>query len=270
MPALEDTQMIEITQHDRKYWQYEYDVMAQHLLPLLRSWGVQLEGAAVLDVGCGDGGGLSAMADAGMHCVGFDIDPRRVELANALRGSRKFEMIPGDIHAKPPPFAGKTFDLVILHDVFEHLERKSDVLEILKSYLKPSGKLFITFPPYYSAFGAHQQLLRTRVARMPFLHLLPYALSGILPKLLNEHKPFVEEVQRLGKMKMGLAKFERLVEEAELHVIRRKLYLIGPNHIRFGLKPVGAGMLGKIPGVRELLTTGAVYLMQQREGVLRK
>lgn len=258
--------MIEITQHDRKYWHYEYDVMAQHLLPLLRSWGVQLEGAAVLDVGCGDGGGLSAMADAGMHCVGFDIDPRRVELANALRGSRKFEMIPGDIHAKPPPFAGKTFDLVILHDVFEHLERKSDVLEILKSYLKPSGKLFITFPPYYSAFGAHQQLLRTRVARMPFLHLLPYFLSFILRRLSGESQFFVDEVRKLGTMKMGIAKFEHLVKQAGLRVERNERYLIGPNHIRFGFKPIHAGILGQVPLLRELVVTGVVYLISSPEG----
>ena len=48
--------MMEMTDAGRIYWQYEYDVMAHYLLPLMKSWGIRIEGATVLDVGCGDGG----------------------------------------------------------------------------------------------------------------------------------------------------------------------------------------------------------------------
>ncbi len=257
--------MFEITQHDREYWKYEYDVMARYLLPLLQLWGVELEGTRILDVGCGDGGGVSAMADAGMICEGFDIEPRRVELANILRGGRAFTMEVGNIYESPIPFDGELYDLVILHDVFEHLDRKPYVLETLRSYLKPKGKIFLTFPPFYSAYGAHQQLLRSSVARIPFFHLLPFATSKILPSLQNEHRPFIEEIQKLANLKMGIGKFERLLHTTQIAIARREFYLIGPNHIRFGLKPLRAGMLGSIPLMRELFVTGAVYLLESKE-----
>ena len=75
----------------------------------------------------------------------------------------------------------------------------------------------------------------------------------------------MEEVQKLARLKMGIAKFQRLAHETGYCIIRRKFYLIGPNHIRFGLKPVGAGIVGKLPVLRELLVSGVVYVLSLEE-----
>jgi len=256
---------MEITDAGRIYWQYEYDVMAQYLLPLMKSWGITIKGATVLDVGCGDGGGISAMYDAGMQCKGFDLEQPYIDLAHAMSGDRKMEMFVGSIYAEPIPLEGERFDVVILHDVFEHIERKTYVLETLKKYLKPDGKLIITYPPYYSAFGAHQQFLKAPFRRLPFFHLLPFAISTILPRLQNEEQRLVEEIQKLARLKMGIVKFQRLARETGYCITQRKFYLIGPNHIRFGLKPVDAGIVGRIPALRELLVSGVVYVLSLEE-----
>lgn len=254
---------MEITEAGRKYWQYEYDVTMKYLLPLMREWGIKVEGASVLDVGCGDGGGISAMYDAGMHCKGFDVEQPYVDLANAMSDGRKMEMFVGSIYANPIPLEGEQFDLVILHDVFEHLDKKTYVLETLKKYLKPDGKLMITFPPYYSAFGAHQQLLKTSFVRVPFFHLIPFSVSGIIMKLKNENQYYVSEIQKLADHKMGIGKFERLLNETRYSIDHKKFYLIGPNHIRFGLTPLDAGLIGTIPLLREVLVSGIVYVMSK-------
>ncbi|MBU2636023.1 MAG: class I SAM-dependent methyltransferase [Bacteroidetes bacterium] len=250
-----------ITEHDKKYWQYEYDVVAKYILPLLKDWGIKLSGASMLDVGCGDGGGVSALYDAGFICKGFDIEPRRVELANLMRGERKFEMVPGNIYEESFPYLEEKFDLIVLHDVFEHLEQKELVLEKLKSCLLTHGKILITFPPYYSAFGAHQQLLNSKLGRVPFFHLLPFAISYFIDTFPGEHKFFVEEIKKLSKIKMGITKFENIIRESGLKIFVKKKYIVSPNHIRFGLKPVGAGILGEIPVIKELITSGVVYLL---------
>jgi hypothetical protein len=80
-PALRDggSRPVSVSDHDRKYWQYEYDVADRFIVPLLDSWGVRPAGAAVLDVGCGEGGGLCALHDRGGSCAGFDIDESRVQ-----------------------------------------------------------------------------------------------------------------------------------------------------------------------------------------------
>jgi SAM-dependent methyltransferase len=256
-------QSTDITDHDRFYWQYEYDVVARYLLPLIETWGVKLKGGTLLDVGCGDGGGLSAFYDAGMHCTGFDIEERRVELANLLAGKRTFHLTTGDIYIDDYPFKGQTFDLVVLHDVFEHLEHKAAVLEKLAAYANPDGFVFITFPPYFSAFGAHQQFLHSKFGKMPFFHLMPFALSTVMPKLKNQTPGFVQEIQKLASLKMGIGKFESLVNSSSLRIAHKKFYAIGPNHIRFGLKPLDAGVLGKIPGIRELAVAGVLYLLKK-------
>jgi SAM-dependent methyltransferase len=253
--------MFQITDHDKKYWQYEYDVVAKHLLPLLNEWGLNSNGKNLLDVGCGDGGGVSAFYDAGFICKGFDIETRRVELANAMRQGRNFEMVYGNIYDDAFPYSGDKFDLIVLHDVFEHLEKKDLVLEKLKSCLKSDGRILITFPPYFSAYGAHQQLLRSKVGKIPFFHLFPFAISVLINKFPDEHKPFIEEIKKLAKIKMGTRKFEIVVKNSGLKIFSKKKYIIGPNHIRFGFKPMGAGIFGEIPVINELISSGVVYLL---------
>lgn len=253
--------MMEVTEHDQKYWQYEYDVSGRFMVPLLEQWGVTLKGAYILDVGCAEGGGLSAIHDQGARCVGFDIDHERIDLAHQLNGGRDITFLPGNLYEETTPFLDRQFDLVILHDVFEHLDHKDAMVGKLKRYMKPNGRLLITFPPYYSAYGAHQQLLRTHFAKIPFFHLLPLSMSFILPRLKGEHTPFVKEIQKLGRLKMGMRKFEDLIVRGGLHIAGKEAYLISPNHIRFSLKPIPAGPIARIPLLRELLCTGVVYLL---------
>ena len=60
---------------------------------------------------------------------------------------------------------------------------------------------------------------------------------------------------------MGISRFESLAVQAGYGIERRKFYLVGPNHIRFGLVPVGAGAFTSLPVLRELLVSGVVYLL---------
>lgn len=232
------------------------------MIPLLAQWGAAVRGASVIDVGCGEGGGLCAMYDAGAApCCGFDIETGRVQAGNDLKGDRDIPLAVGNLYAEELPFASFQFDLVVLHDVFEHLDFKDKVMARLAAYAKPSGRIMITFPPYYSAYGAHQQLLNNHWAKIPFFHLLPFALSRVLPRLPGEHKHIVEEIRKLGRLKMGMKKFEAIVARNGLRIAAKQAYLVSPNHIRFGLKPIPAGSLGGVPLLGELMCTGVVYLL---------
>jgi SAM-dependent methyltransferase len=247
--------------HTQRYWQYEYDVSKKYMIPLLEQWGVTVEGSRLLDVGCGEGGGLCAMYDTGADCAGFDIDHPRVEAAQLLKGDRNIALTTGNLYDTALPFHDKRFDIIVLHDVFEHLERKDEVLQKVSGYMKPGGRLLITFPPYYSAYGAHQQLLRAPFLKIPFFHLIPFALSFLLPRVKGEEPYFVQEVQKLGRLKMGMRKFERIVARGGLDVVGKQAYIIGPNHIRFGLKPIPAGPIANVPVIGEIVCTGVVYLL---------
>lgn len=255
--------MLNVTDHDRRYWHYEYQMTARHIVPLMRGWGIAAEGTSLLDVGCGDGGGVCAFVDAGLRCKGFDLESRRIELAEFMKGKRQCEFRTGDIAADPRPFQNERFDLVFLHDVIEHLDYKEEMLRMLGKYLAPGGRIVMTFPPYYSAYGAHQQLLRSSLGRIPFIHLLPVFWGTILPRLSGEAPVFIAEIRKLAGYRMGIAAFERIVLRAGFSIVAKRLYLFSPNYIRFGIRPVSAGVVGRIPGVREILVNGVVYLLSQ-------
>ncbi len=255
--------MLSITDHDRRYWQYEYDITARYIIPLLKYWQIPTAGASLLDVGCGDGGNMCALIDAGLRCKGFDIESRRIELAECMKGERQCEFRTGDLAADPRPFQNERFNLVFLHDVFEHLEQKEEMLRILGGYLAPVGQIVMTFPPYYSAYGAHQQLLTSPLGRIPFIHLVPGFCGKIFSRLPGETPVFVTEIQKLARLRMGISTFENIVRRTGFSIRAKRLYLISPNHIRFGFRPVGAGILGNIPGIREILVSGVVYILSK-------
>jgi len=252
-----------VTDHQRLYWKYEYDVAAKYMIPLLQQRGISVNGSSVVDIGCGEGGGLCAFRDAGARSAGFDIDRKRIGAALTLKGSREITFAAGDLYDELPLWTQDGYDLLYMHDVFEHLEQKQQVLMKIQGYMKSGARLLVTFPPYYSAYGAHQQLLKARLARAPFFHLFPFSLSTILPRLKGETPYFVEEVQKLGRLRMGMTAFEQIVRRSRMRIIQHRAYLISPNHIRFGLRPVEAGFLGNIPVIREFLCTGVVYLLSR-------
>ena len=227
--------------HDTRYWRYQYDVM-QYFIPRLLRCGVHVAGASVLDIGCGSGGGTCALHDAGARCFGFDNDIHNVEVALRFRQWRSMYFACWDV-CQDLRFTAPQYDLVVLHDVLEHLADKAGALKKIRGFVRPDGRVFITFPPWYSAYGGHQQRLPRLVHNLPFVHLLP----GV-PQLLPADR-------------MGMRAFERLASAQGLHVLQRWAYLVSPNHIRYGMRPIPAGILGRIPLVSEVLCSGAAYLL---------
>jgi len=56
--------MTDISPQKRAYWEYQYRLGKEYLVPLLRQWGISFQAARVLDIGCGEGGVLCVMAGA--------------------------------------------------------------------------------------------------------------------------------------------------------------------------------------------------------------
>jgi ubiquinone/menaquinone biosynthesis C-methylase UbiE len=133
---------------------YMHDVAAaavdykRHLLDLL-----QLSpGLTVLDLGCGPGADLPAMAEAvttSGRVVGVDIDPKMVAAASTwLEDHPHVEIRLGDGHALP--FEDATFDRARMDRALQHVADPSAVLSELLRVLKPGGLLRIGEPDWDS------------------------------------------------------------------------------------------------------------------------
>lgn len=257
---------------DSFYRRYQRTLAKRYLIPLLSRWGVRLPGAAVLEVGCGDGGCGAALAEAGSRVTMIDTDPRLVSVARTYNEKEAIdaEVIVGDITDESGIFLTKgPFDLVMFRDVMEHLADPRAALRIARSALAASGHVFVVFPPYYSPFGAHQQLLPRRgrgffsLNRLPYLQILP---SRLFAAIAAGDGPMQEEVRRLRTIRLTMGRFERAAREAGFVITRRRTYLSRPSFaLRYGAPVIPAGAVGAIPLIRELLATAAYYLVEPED-----
>ncbi|MGH7162120.1 MAG: class I SAM-dependent methyltransferase [Planctomycetota bacterium] len=98
-----------------------------------------------LDVGCGDGFMVEAMAAAGFDAHGVDISD--VAVAEARRLGRA-NVSKGTLHDAPFPPA--SFDVVLLMSYLEHEHRPTAALSRVRDLLRPGGHVFVKVPHYGS------------------------------------------------------------------------------------------------------------------------
>jgi 2-polyprenyl-3-methyl-5-hydroxy-6-metoxy-1,4-benzoquinol methylase len=107
--------------------------------------GLDLSGKRLLDFGCGTGQTSTQLAALGAFVVGIDISPELIELArrraelDGVTDHVQFQNV--DLLKAPPD----SFDLILCSAVLHHVDY-SVVLPILRSYLKPGGKIVIGEP----------------------------------------------------------------------------------------------------------------------------
>lgn len=101
--------------------------------------------AAILDVGCGQGGLVAHLRDRGRtHVSGIDASAGQVAIAERL-GVRGVSHAAAAEHLEAHPGA---YDAILAVDVLEHLERAEllRVLDAIHAALRPGGRLVLQAP----------------------------------------------------------------------------------------------------------------------------
>lgn len=252
-------------------FEQQYLNARDHIVPFVRSHK-RLEGARVLDVGSGEGGVIKAFVEAGATGIGVDLSLPRVEYARVTLEqdceAGVLEFVAGDIH--DPEISGgweKRFDIVIFKDSIEHITDKKALLLRIAELLRPDGVIFLGFPPWRMPFGGHQQMARSRIAQLPYWHLIPRPVYRRLLGLLGEREATVKELTGLRDTGISISAFERLVTGLGFEIVERRLYLINPIYkYKFGMRPRRqVGFIEVIPGIRDFLTTTCYYLIRHSD-----
>jgi ubiquinone/menaquinone biosynthesis C-methylase UbiE len=256
----------ELDANDKYYWGYMYGLAKEYMISHLEKKGVPIRGAKIIEIGCAEGGNLCAMAEHGAaELVGTDINEPRLVTAEKVAEMAGLEITYSShdiIYQDPFPEWIEHFDVAFLRDVIEHLDDAEIALRNIRRVLKPGGALYVTFPPYYSPFGGHQQTLVNWSSRIPFMHLLP---EPVFEKMIASGREADKvEVRRLRRIRMTTGKFRRAAKAAGFAIADEKLFFIRPVYkMKFGLNPVSADIIKPFPVIRDVVALEAGYLLKR-------
>ncbi len=240
------------------YWTYQNKLAELHYIPLFERWGVSIAGKKVLDVGCGDGGFSAAFAEAGASCTGVEVRDFKWETSHANLRFIQQDILAADAQS----ILGEDYDIIILRDVIEHISRssKNQFMASLRKFTSSGGIILMTFPPFYSPFGLHQQtFLKSFLKKIPYLSWIPGPILDVLLKILSESDKARADVKEIRECQMTLRRFKKMVRQLNYPIDQEKYYLVRPSHeLRYGWK-LRESRLANIPLLREIFILGSVF-----------
>lgn len=160
----------------------------------------------------------------------------------------------------------RTFSLILIHDVIEHIDDKVLFLSKLRNYLSPDGVMFVAFPAWQMPFGGHQQIARGKIiSHFPFLHLLPQSLYRYVLRVCGEKEDTINELLSIKQTKCTIEMFRKIASETGYDIINEQLYFINPHYkVKFGLKPRKLHkIISSIPYLRNYFSTSCFYLLKR-------
>ena len=218
----------------------------------------RLAGRTVLDAACGPGGKTAWYAEAGAErVIGVDLDPSYLKRAAEFSASRgvsgRTRFVASD--AGRLPLRDGAVDAVTANDAVEHFMEPEKVLAELARITRPGGRIFVTFPPFWSVNGAHLY----DYVRVPWcqVFLSRRALGQVVERAVLEAEGAAGEERARAIAAEQLAFYDhalnRMTVSRFLAMVRadRRLRLK-----RFRCEPPRLAWLrplAGLPGVRELL-----------------
>ena len=247
-------------------WQFEKggDTVACYA-PKFKAY-TMFENKTVLDMGCGAAGkSMYYLKQGADRVVGVDIVRRygreAVEFARKLGYEDRFSFVCAS--AFDLPFPNDSFDTVIMNDFMEHVSDPAAALVEAYRLIKPGGRIYINFPPYYHPYGAHL----TDAINMPWCQVF-FSEKALISAYRDLVKGLPDEEERLSLRfsydekgrehisyinKMTLKKFRRILKETGL---TPELYREIP--LRKIFTP-----LAKLPGIKEMFVRMGVCVIRK-------
>jgi SAM-dependent methyltransferase len=241
-------------QFRKNYFDFEYNKTSQLVN---RFPGLSVEGKAILDFGCLNGGSTLWYATHGAkQVVGVDVDAEAIAQAPRLVAER------GDVPHSPIefrlatdvriPMDDRAVDLIITEDVVEHLMDPQATFREWERVLVPGGQVAISFGPlWYHPHGVHLW----EVFPGPWNHVLFSERTVTLALCLLKNRPVKPaRYAELGMNGMTLRRFERLLKESSFRCVTLR------RHALWKMQP-----LLRIPFVREFFASQVECVLQKTD-----
>ncbi len=241
---------------EEQYWYAENVLCSYFDLP-------SYQNIKTLEIGGGENGALKYFDEQGAETYGIEISQSRVDYARAQLRDTKISLQQGDITNPEIIDQLPPVELIILRDVIEHIDDKKSALSNMRKLLTPDGLIFISFPPKYSPYAGHQQNIKGKLKKIPYMHLLPSRVYKNVLKVVADSDARVEALMDTHKTMISIHSLEELFQQVHLKIHRKDYFLVRPCYQkRFGVTPRQT-FLNKLPVLRETFSLGALYTLSK-------
>jgi SAM-dependent methyltransferase len=218
---------------DRHWWFTARRSIILHLVSQLAP-----RGASVLDIGCGTGFTLEALA-ARFDAWGLEPD---AGVRARTRPSVRDRVLAGDTRDRSA-LGDRTFDVVLLLDVLEHVEDDRAELASAMAALAPGGKLVITVPANPSLWSDHDERNGhyRRYTEESLRALLTAA--GLAPALLTHINARLYPLARLHRKLGSASSAELRIPPTPINALFRRIFASERHHLARGYRD-GLSLLG--------------------------
>lgn len=118
----------------------------------------------ILDLGCGPGLSSYLLSERGFIVTGVDISQKFLSVSKAKESDR-LRLVRGDVSSLD--FPDSSFDIVISHELIEHITDVKKALGEMQRVVKKGGKIIILGPNLFSPLSALRAIFRVR-RKIPF------------------------------------------------------------------------------------------------------
>lgn len=141
----------DLVSHYEGYGRNDYlsPITIKRYTELLDSFEKYRKTNKILDVGAGIGYFLEVAKERGWEVYGTEYTDEAIKIC----AEKSIKMHKGDLSVDM--FAQESFDVVTSFEVIEHLSNPADHIQILKSFLRKDGALYITTPNFNSLLRRH-------------------------------------------------------------------------------------------------------------------
>lgn len=136
-----------------------------------------LQGATVVDVGCGDGWLTRRLTRLGAHVTGIEVSPRRLQVARTTPPAGDEHYIQGI--AEDLPIVSRSVDIVIFFNSLHHIDKDSlsKAMQEAARVLKAGGILYVSEPmpegPYFEVMKPAHDETAARNEAQAILRMAP-------------------------------------------------------------------------------------------------
>ncbi len=135
-----------------------------------------LENTTALDIGCGVGTYVDKFYQLNAHAFGIDVDQEKLEAARSERGL----VTVARALSESLPFPDNLFDVVLLHEVIEHVENDRETICEANRVARHGGRVVVFAPNRLHPFETHGAYFGRRYVfgNIPLVGYLPDPLRS--------------------------------------------------------------------------------------------